>query len=102
MRDMTDSSRPADLNANITRVLRYLMADADGMSQSDVARSVGYDPTLISRSVKGIRPWKIEDVEALARLFDVPPAVFFEEPGRPVRSRWFRTLVTTQSGERVS
>lgn len=84
---MPASTSPPTLNDNITAVTRVLMALDGGMTQTQLARKVGVDKAVISKSFKGFRPWKIEDVEALAAVFDVPPTTFFERPEDVLRSR---------------
>lgn len=79
-----------NLNENITAVIRVLIALRGGMTQTDLARMIGADKATISKSFKGIRPWKIEDVEVLADAFDVPPTTFFMRPEDVLRSRCVR------------
>lgn len=93
-----DSNGPrVDLNSNITGVTRLLMAQRGGMTQTDLADALGVAKAVISRSFNGARPWKIDDVEALARYFDVSPALFFDDPDTLIRNRWFSPLVATLS-----
>lgn len=84
---MPASTEPPTIYDNITAVTRILMAFRGGMTQSDLARLMGVDKAVISKSFKGFRPWKIEDVEALADVFDVPITRFFEPPEDVLRSR---------------
>jgi transcriptional regulator with XRE-family HTH domain len=99
MRGMTPSQRSTNLNTNITGVTRLLMARRNGMTQSELAEALGVHKTLISRSFRGERSWRIEDLEAMAQLFDVSPALFFDSPETLLRSRCSSTVPVTLPGQ---
>lgn len=84
---MNNEKRAATLNGNITGVTRLLMAQHGGMNNTQLARALGLDKALISRSFAGKRPWKIDEIEKLAELFDVSPTLFLEDPESLLRSR---------------
>lgn len=99
---MQTSSQPLDLNENITDVTRLLMASRGGMTKSDLARSLGVDKAIVTRSFAGTRPWKMEEVARLAQMFDVSPAMFFEPADSLFRSRCFSEDPALPLGELVA
>lgn len=85
--DMKPQDKPI-IGDNVSRVVKILLA-RDEMRQSDLANALNYDPATITRSIKGIREWRLNDIVALADFFEVPVSLFFEEPGSLVRNKWF-------------
>lgn len=63
----------------ISTIVRVLLA-ARGMTQSDLADQLGLHKTQVGQSLHGKRRWTIEDLEAMAEVFDVPVSRFFEDP----------------------
>lgn len=59
-------------------MVRVLMA-LHGRQQKDLAEALGVNASGITRRMaRGI--WTIEDLDGLARYFEVPIATFFEDP----------------------
>jgi transcriptional regulator with XRE-family HTH domain len=87
MRDMPASTTTTDMQSNITAVTRVLMALEGGMTQTELAQRLDVDKATISKSFKGFRRWQVDDIEGLARVFDVPVATFFDRPEDVLRSR---------------
>lgn len=77
------------IGENVSRIVKILLA-RDEMLQQDLAEVMGYDAATITRSLKGLREWKLNDLVILAEFFEVPVSLFFEDPASLVRSKWFR------------
>lgn len=86
---MSEASRTASLNDNITAVTRLLMASRGGMNQTELAELLGVHRSFVTKRFDGSRAWRIDDIEAMAKAFDCSPALFFEDPGSLFRSRCF-------------
>jgi transcriptional regulator with XRE-family HTH domain len=98
---MTEATRSANLNSNITGWVRLLMHQRGGMTQTELAEHIGLERSLVTRTFAGRRSWKIEEIESLARLFSVSPALFFDDPEAAFRSRcdWSATQLALTGRE---
>lgn len=50
------------------------------MEQADIADALGIHPSAVSLKVRGKRRWSVEELYALAALFDVPITDLLPEP----------------------
>lgn len=63
---------PTTLGENVSRIVIMLLA-RDGMQRQEFALAVGWDTGTVSRALNGQqRKWLVDDLEALAQVFDVP------------------------------
>ena len=58
------------------QMLAFLMEDAKGCTQADVARATGISPSVISEILKGKRRMALSHMGPLGKFFHVPPSVF--------------------------
>ena len=77
------------IGENISRIVKILLA-RDEMRQQDLADALDYESATITRKMKGEREWRLNDIVALAEVFEVPVSLFFEEPDSLVRNKCFR------------
>jgi len=82
-------AREPNVNERVSRAVNIMLA-RDGMSRHDLAEAMNLDPATITRSMRGQRDWKLEDVARLAAVFDVPMALLLDDPDTLVRNRCFR------------
>ena len=73
------SYRAQSLDERVGRVLLMLLGAA-GEDQQDVAPVLGITPTAVSSRLKGRTPWRVLELEALAKHFDVPAEIFLRDP----------------------
>lgn len=45
-----------------------------GRSQADLARTLGLDPSAVLRRLKGLTPWRLDEVHVIARWLDMDVA----------------------------
>jgi hypothetical protein len=64
----------------VRRVARMLIAQADGENALTLARHLGLGRTPIYDRLRGIKPFTVAEVSAMAEYFGVAPGVFFEGP----------------------
>lgn len=69
-----------DLQANISRVVRGLMGLAGVAHQSDLAEVLGVSRSGVTEKLNGDRRWTVEDLQKLAKRFEVPVSVFYADP----------------------
>jgi HTH-type transcriptional regulator/antitoxin HigA len=60
-------------------LLAHLLAER-GMSQADLVRATDIAKATVSDLVTGKRPFTVEQMHAVARVFGLPAAVFMREP----------------------
>lgn len=84
----------ADLSARVNRNVKILLA-RDGMSRRDLADALGYDPAQVSRSLSGLREWKLADIGLLAQVFAVTVALLLDDPDTLVRNSCFRPVLVS-------
>lgn len=75
-----ESEGTPDLQTNISRVVRGLMGLAGVAHQSDLAEVLGVSRSGVTEKLNGDRRWTVEDLQNLARRFDVPVSVFYADP----------------------
>ena len=63
----------------ITQIVTVLMADRR-MTRRGLAEQIGMHEVTVGQTLNGKRRWSIEDLEAMAEVFDVPVSRFFEDP----------------------
>lgn len=68
------------LHVNVSRIVRSLMA-ARGLDQQRTAEAIGVQQPALSKRLGGHTPWTVDDIAALADLFDVSEAIFFADAG---------------------
>lgn len=61
---------------SITQIVTVLMADSR-MTRRGLAEEIGMLPASLGQTLNGKRRWSIEDLEAMAEVFDVPVSRFF-------------------------
>lgn len=64
---------------NVSKIVKILLV-RDEMLQQDLAEALGYDAGTVTRKMKGLREWRLNDVVRLAEFFEVPVSLFFEDP----------------------
>jgi hypothetical protein len=69
---------PSALQDAITRMVRVMLA-LNTAHQKDLADAMGLHASNVTRRMKH-GGWTIEDLDAMARYFNVPIATFFEDP----------------------
>lgn len=84
---MKEAQRSANLNDNITGVVRLLMASRGGMNNTELAELLGVHRSWVTKRFDGSRPWKVDDLEEMSKAFDVSPTLFFQDPEELFRSR---------------
>lgn len=67
------------IQENVSRIVRMLLA-RDEMLQQDLAEALGYDAGTVTRKMRGLREWKLNDIVLLAEFFEVAVSMFFEDP----------------------
>ncbi len=82
-------AQPQRLNDWVNRNVKILLA-RDDMSRKDLADAMGYDPAQVSRSLSGLREWKLADLTKLAEVFNVSVALLLDDPDSLVRTIRFR------------
>lgn len=50
-------------------------------STRSVALELGWTETFLGRRLKSTQPFNVDELEAVARVLNVPVSVFFEAPG---------------------
>ena len=50
------------------------------MTRRELASQMGMPEVTVGQTLNGRRLWSIEDVETMARIFEVPVTRFFEDP----------------------
>lgn len=68
----------------VSRNVRALLAIRD-LRVSDVSRALGVGTDAIYAKIKGHRGWTLDELEALARLFDVGVADLLRDPADAYR-----------------
>ena len=63
----------------ITQIVTVLMADRR-MTRRVLAEKIGMHEVTVGQTLNGKRRWSIEDLEAMAVIFEVPVSRFFEDP----------------------
>jgi transcriptional regulator with XRE-family HTH domain len=58
-----------------------------GISQLQLALDIGYDPSLISKVIRGWERPSRQLAEDVARYLDLPIAELFDSPERPIRTQ---------------
>jgi transcriptional regulator with XRE-family HTH domain len=53
---------------------------ATGTRQADVAKAIGLEEASVSRSIRGLRKWQLEELDRIASFFGVPMPTLFESP----------------------
>jgi len=71
-----------EVQANISRVVRILMAAAGLRHQTDLAHQLGVTDSTVTRKLVGKRPWSLEDLVKLSAIFNQPVRVFVSNPDR--------------------
>jgi transcriptional regulator with XRE-family HTH domain len=74
-----DTSLSGEVDRRIGRVLKML-CQAHGTPLRDVADLLGVTPTALSARIAGRRRFQAEEVDLLARHFEIDPGVFFVDP----------------------
>jgi transcriptional regulator with XRE-family HTH domain len=74
-----DTSLSGEVDRRIGRVLKML-CQAHGMPLRDVADLLGVTPTALSARIAGRRRFQAEEVDLMARHFNIDPGVFFADP----------------------
>jgi transcriptional regulator with XRE-family HTH domain len=79
------------------------MHQRGGMTQTELGERIGLERSLVTRTFAGRRSWKIEEIESLAKLFNVSPALFFDDPEAALRNRcdWSAPQVAVTARELV-
>ncbi len=74
-------SRAADSAGIVARNLKRLMAER-GVPQRQVAEVLGITQSNVSKRLKGTTPFTTDDLDALARAFDIHPGALLSEAGQ--------------------
>jgi transcriptional regulator with XRE-family HTH domain len=73
-----DVTAGARLRRRIWRLYRF-----SRLTQAAIGQALGLQQTDVSRRLHGKSPWRIEELDGLARLFKLTvPELFFDEYGR--------------------
>ena len=67
------------------RIVAMLMASR-GVENQALAKRIGMSPGLLSHRIKGIRPWKLAELDKVAAVFGVPSALLLQTPEHVVES----------------
>lgn len=82
LRDMASPRRrprtgKPDLQTNVSRVIKILMALRD-VDQQTLAAETGMLQSSLSNRFSGTRRWQLEDLAVLSEYFDVPASTFVQ------------------------
>lgn len=79
------ADKPYNFNGIVAENIRAL-AGRRGVSQSDIARAIGFTPQAVSIRWRGRREWQLSDIEKVAAYFGVTPWELcqpYENGGQP-------------------
>lgn len=82
-------SRPADPDDNVRRVVALLLT-YKGMSRRELGQILGLNRTPINDRMRGVKPFTVAEVAAMADYFGAPVSVFFEGPEALIGPRTLR------------
>lgn len=80
------SPTQTNFDENCGAVVKTLLA-ARRLPQSALVPVLGVEIHTVHRALNGDRHWRMDELDALARYFDVPVGVFFDTPEALIRSR---------------
>lgn len=71
----------------ITVAVKVLLALHE-MERQELARHLGWDKSQVTRALANNREWRVDDLEALGRIFGRDVTYFLQPSEELVRSRW--------------